>query len=229
VIGLATLPFLSSAPMPAFKELSMLIHLKAVPGTSQPEMSRISGRMGNELRKTDGVRNVGTHIDRAVLGDQIVDVNSAELWVSIEPNANYNKTAKAIKNVVEGYPGLSYTVQTYLRTKSGDVIQNEDSVVVRVLATITTSSVQPRRRKKRLPDPGNCRAKLKLYSRGNARNRSRPGRRTKARPQTGRRAAAAACLLSGIQVGALRGSTSFRRGRVEHAETRHSISSIADL
>ena len=133
VIGLAMLPFLSRAPMPAFKELSMLINLKAVPGTSQPEMSRISGRMSDELRKIDGVRNVAAHIGRAVMGDQIVDVNSAQLWVSIDPKANYNHTAKAIKNAVEGYPGLSYTVQTYLRKKSGDVIQEpEDNVVVRV-------------------------------------------------------------------------------------------------
>src|SRR5262249_22317266 len=104
VIGLAMLPFLSRAPMPAFKELSMLINLKAVPGTSQPEMSRISGRMGDELRKIDGVGNVAAHIGRAVMGDQIVDVNSAQLWVSIDPKANYNQTAAAIKNAVEGYP-----------------------------------------------------------------------------------------------------------------------------
>src|SRR4051812_13198604 len=110
IIGLAMLPLLSSAPMPSFKELSLLINLKAVPGTSQPEMSRISGRMGDELRKIEGVRNVGAHIGRAVLGDQIVDVNSAELWVSIDPTANYDKTAKNIKKVVEAYPGLSYTV-----------------------------------------------------------------------------------------------------------------------
>src|SRR3954469_23768854 len=133
VIGLAMLPSLSSSPMPAFKELSVLINLKAVPGTSQPEMSRISGRMADELRKVDGVRNVGAHIGRAILGDQIVDVNSAELWVSIDPKANYSQTAKKIKSIVEGYPGLSYNVQTYLRKKSGDVVQEpEDTVVVRV-------------------------------------------------------------------------------------------------
>src|SRR3954470_7152931 len=133
IIALAMLPSLSSAPMPAFKELSMLINLKAAPGTSQPEMSRISGRMGDELRKVNGVRNVAAHIGRAVMGDQVVDVNSAQLWVSIDPKADYDHAAKAIKNAVEGYPGLSYTVQTYLRKKSGDVIQEpDDNVVVRI-------------------------------------------------------------------------------------------------
>src|SRR4029079_16466637 len=49
IAGLAILPMLKRAPLPTFKELSMLIQVKAVPGTSQPEMSRITGRMGNEL------------------------------------------------------------------------------------------------------------------------------------------------------------------------------------
>jgi Cu/Ag efflux pump CusA len=133
IIGIALIPMLKREPVPSFKELSMLINVKTMPGTSQPEMSRITGRMGNELRKIDGIKNVGAHIGRAVMGDQVVDVNSAELWVSIDPKADYNKTAKAIKRTVEGYPGLSYTVQTYLREKSGDVIQEpEDKVVVRV-------------------------------------------------------------------------------------------------
>jgi hypothetical protein len=29
------------------------------------------------------VRDVGAHVGRAIFGDQIVNVNSAELWVSI--------------------------------------------------------------------------------------------------------------------------------------------------
>ena len=111
-----------------------MIHLNAVPGTSQPEMSRISSRVSRELRSIPGVRNVGAHIGRAVRGDQVVNVNSAELWVSIDPAADYDKTATAIQEVVDGYPGLQFNVQTYLREKSSDVVQEpEDEIVVRVL------------------------------------------------------------------------------------------------
>ena len=224
VIGLAMLPFLSRAPMPAFKELSMLINLKAVPGTSQPEMSRISGRMGDELRKVDGIRNVGAHIGRAVMGDQIVDVNSAELWVSIDPKANYNKTAKAIKSTVEGYPGLSYTVQTYLREKSGDVIQEpEDKVVVRVYGDkYDVARSTDRRRKSKRPSrrPRELKkAKVKMPIQEAALETEVDlvaAQKHGLKPGDVRRAAA--CLLSGIQVGALyEDQKSFRRGRVEHA------------
>ena len=193
IIGIAIVADSSSERRcPSFKELSMLINVKAVPGTSQPEMSRITGRMGNELRKVDGIRNVGAHIGRAVMGDQIVDVNSAELWVSIDPKANYNKTAKAIKATRRRISGtVSYTVQTYLREKSGDVIlEPEDKVVVRVYGDkydvlgstakeIDAAIAEPRELKK-------PRVKMPIQE-AVARNRSGPGRGTKARPQAGRR------------------------------------------
>ena len=133
IAGVALLPFISYQPLPTFHELSLVIHLNAMPGTSNPEMTRITTRVGNELRGVLGVTNVGAHIGRAVRGDQVVNVNSAEMWVSIDPKADYEKTAAAIKEVVEGYPGLVYDVQTYLREKSGDIIpESEDKIVTRV-------------------------------------------------------------------------------------------------
>src|SRR5207253_9962210 len=93
VIGLAIVPFLNQSLLPSFKERNLLIHLNAAPGTSQPEMSRISGRVSRELQSIPGIRDVGTHVGRAIQGDQIVNVSSAELWVSIDPAADYDKTA----------------------------------------------------------------------------------------------------------------------------------------
>jgi CzcA family heavy metal efflux pump len=133
IAGVALLPLISYQPLPTFHELSILIHLNAMPGTSNPEMTRITTRVGNELRGVPGVTNVGAHIGRAIRGDQVVNVNSAEMWVSIDPKADYKKTATAIKAVVEGYPGLAYDVQTYLREKSGDIIpEPEDKIVTRI-------------------------------------------------------------------------------------------------
>src|SRR4051812_4092105 len=234
IIGLAMLPSLRSAPMPAFKELSMLINLKAVPGTSQPEMSRISGRMGDELRKLDGVRNVAAHIVRSLLVDQIVDVISAELWVSIDPKANYSHLAKAIKIAVEGYPGLSYTVQTYLRKKSGDVIlEPEDSVVVRVFGdkydVLGSTAAEVKKAITGIKGIGETKVKTPIQEAVLETEVDLvAAQKHGLKPGDVRRAAA--CLLSGIQVGAL-----YEDQRVfdvvvwSTPETRHSISSIADL
>ncbi|MBI1878886.1 MAG: efflux RND transporter permease subunit, partial [Chloroflexi bacterium] len=133
VVGLAMLPFLRQSLLPSFKEPDLLIHLDGAPGTSHPEMNRIVAQASQELRSIPGVRNVGAHVGRAVMSDQIVDINSSELWVSLDPAANYEATVAAIRKVVDGYPGLHRSVQTYLQERSNQVTAgSDDSLVVRV-------------------------------------------------------------------------------------------------
>ncbi len=234
IASIAILLVHSPAPLPAFKELNMLIQVKAIPGTSQPEMSRITGRIGDELKKVDGIRDVSAHIGRAVLGDQIVDVNSAELWVSITPKANYNTTANAIKKTVEGYPGLSYTVQTYLRDKSGDVLQEpEDSITVRVYGSkypdleATANNIDKAINK--IKGIEKTRVKIPIQEAAlETEVDLAKAQKLGLKPGDIRRAAA--CLLSGIQVGAL-----YEDQRIfdvvvwSTPETRQSMTSINDL
>ena len=134
VTGLVILPFLDLSLMPTFKERNLVIHMNGAPGISQTEMSRMSGRISQELQSIPGVLNVGTHIGRAVMSDEVVNVSSAELWVSMKPEADYDKTAAAIQDVVDGYPGLYHEVQTYLKEKSNEagVTEPKNSLVIRV-------------------------------------------------------------------------------------------------
>jgi CzcA family heavy metal efflux pump len=134
VAALAVLPGLGQGQMlPTFRESYLLVQLEAAPATSLPEMNRIVARMSSELRAIPGVSNVGAHIGRAVLGDQVVGINSAELWVSINPAGNYEATVAAIRETVNGYPGLScemrnYSQETLLPLK----ISTSDPFTVRV-------------------------------------------------------------------------------------------------
>jgi CzcA family heavy metal efflux pump len=133
LIGLVVLPFLHQSVIPAFKDQDILIHMNAAPGTSQPEMSRIVSRVTAELRAIRGVDNVGANVGRAVFGDQVVNVNSSELWASIDPSADYDATLASIRNVVNGYPGFHSEVETYLQDRtSGLVSKSNDSIVVRL-------------------------------------------------------------------------------------------------
>jgi CzcA family heavy metal efflux pump len=119
--GLAMLPVLQGPVIPPFKDRDFLVHLDASAGTSRPEMSRIVARTSRELRSIPGVSNVAGHVGRAVTGDQVVDVNSSELWVKVDPDADYGSTRKAIENVVDGYPGLSHHVSTYEKQRIKDI------------------------------------------------------------------------------------------------------------
>lgn len=116
VAGLVVFPFIRQDQMlPTFQEPYVMVRMDGPPGTSQPEMDRIIIRASSELREIPGVQNVAAHVGRAVTGDQTVDVNAAELWVSIDPGADYAATVNAIEDTIYGYPGLDREVRTYLQ------------------------------------------------------------------------------------------------------------------
>jgi len=134
LVGIAFLPFVKQDQMlPTFQEPYIVIQLESVSGTSLAEMDRIVARASSELSNIPGVRNVSSHIGRAVSGDQIIDVNSAELWLGIEPKADYDGTLVAIQDMVDAYIGMDHEVQTYLhQTLSQLQTGDSDGFTVRV-------------------------------------------------------------------------------------------------
>jgi Cu/Ag efflux pump CusA len=131
--GVASLPTHGDSFIPPFKERDLLIHWDGAPGTSNVEMNRIATRAGAELRAIPGVRNVDGHIGRAITSDQVVNVNSAEMWLSIDPGADHGATLAAVQTVIDGYPGLGRAVETYSTDRTEEVLASPDhDVVVRV-------------------------------------------------------------------------------------------------
>lgn len=114
VAGVALLPLLGTRPLaPTLHERDLLISWETAPGASRTEMNRITGALTAELRATPGVRNVGAHSGRALASDQVVNINSGEVWVSIDASADYSGTLAAVQQVVDGYPGVHSDVITY--------------------------------------------------------------------------------------------------------------------
>jgi CzcA family heavy metal efflux pump len=133
VAGAVAVPFLGSSLLPTFKERELLVRWQGAPGTSLPEMNRITTLASRELRSIEGVQNVGADVGRAVTSDQAVGTNAAELWVSIDPDADYDQTVDAVESVVEGYPGLAGSVQTFSNERVSEALSGtENDVSVRV-------------------------------------------------------------------------------------------------
>ncbi len=131
--GLALWPLLGQSLLPAFEERELLVNWTTPPGTSHAETYRITSRVSSELRSLPGVRYVGAHVGRAVTGDQVVGINSSQIWVSIDPKADHDKTVATIRETIAGYPGVDHNVQTYLRDKVGEVLTGESrAIVVRI-------------------------------------------------------------------------------------------------
>ena len=119
--------------LPTFKEPYLTVQLEGPPGMSRPAMDRIVARASQELRAIPGVRNVGGHVGRAVFGDQIVGINSAHLWVSLNPDADFGATVAAVQETVNGYAGLRREVKTYLQqTLDQPKTSAIDGITVRV-------------------------------------------------------------------------------------------------
>ncbi|MFN8444078.1 MAG: efflux RND transporter permease subunit [Caldilineaceae bacterium] len=133
VVGVGLVLPLGRSIMPTFREPTLLVSFDNVPGASLSEMDRIVSRVVNDLRATPGVSNVGAHVGRAVMSDQVAAIHSGELWVNIDPSADYDATVAAVRQVINSYPGIKHSVQTYLNTQSRDVLNGvEQTFGVRI-------------------------------------------------------------------------------------------------
>jgi CzcA family heavy metal efflux pump len=235
-VALALLPQLGGRALtPTLKDMDLLIHWEAAPGVSLPEMSRIMAQASRELRSVPGVRDVGAHIGRASNSDLVVGVNAGDSWVSIDPAADYDATAAAVRKVAGGYPGLRPQVLTFADQRLRQVAETgtEEPLVVRVYGTdYPVLQAKAEEVAKRLSGiPGVVRPRVKLptveptvevevFIDKAARHGLKPGDIRRA----------AATLLSGITAGSL-----FEQQKVFDVvvwgtpSRRHGLTSIRDL
>ncbi|MDH5333202.1 MAG: efflux RND transporter permease subunit, partial [Thermoleophilia bacterium] len=131
--GIGVAPTLGQSLLPNFKERDFLMHWLTGPDTSGPEEQRVSVRACRELRSIPGVRNCGSHIGNAFLGDEPYGVYFGENWISVDPSVDYDETLASVQETVAGYPGIYRDVQTYLRERVKEVLTgSSDSIVVRI-------------------------------------------------------------------------------------------------
>ena len=134
LLGLAFVPMLGGdSTLPARKDRDLLVRWDAAPGTSLPAMRAKAAALSGELRAIDGVRNVGVHVGRAVTSDQVVGVNSGELWISLTPGADYDRTVADVQRVVSDGVGPDVEAISYPEQRMRDLgPANDLPIVVRV-------------------------------------------------------------------------------------------------
>jgi CzcA family heavy metal efflux pump len=144
-IGIAVVPLLGTSVIPSFKDRDLLVRLDAEPGTSNARMTQIATQLSRELRSLPGVDNVGAQIGRAVNGDQLVDVNTGSLMVSIDSDADYDATVSSIEDGVGQADGVQSDVVTYSEQKIRDVgaLREGDNPVTGDGLDVLTGSDKP--------------------------------------------------------------------------------------
>jgi CzcA family heavy metal efflux pump len=133
VLGIAVVPQLGQSLFPVFKERDFLMHWVTAPGTSLPEETRMVLAASREIRAIPGVQDFGSHIGQALQGEEIAAASFGELWISIDPAADYEETLSAIEGVAQGFPGMFHNVETYLNERIDEVLSgSSDAIAVRV-------------------------------------------------------------------------------------------------
>jgi Cu/Ag efflux pump CusA len=114
VAGIAASPRLKRDQMiPVFSEPYLIVKLEGKPGTSHIEMNRIIAELNSQLRSLSGVKNVAAHVGRAEFGDQAVNVNAGDIWITLDPQADFDTAVTAIEGVTNHYADVVRGVQTY--------------------------------------------------------------------------------------------------------------------
>jgi CzcA family heavy metal efflux pump len=133
-MGLVIFPTLGQSLLPSFKENDLITYWATKPGTSLPETMRIAARGCGDYREAvPAVEHCSSHAGQALLGDEIHGVNFDEQWVHLDPDADYDQAVAGLREVIDSYPGLYRTVQTYLRERVKEVLSGaNEAIVVRV-------------------------------------------------------------------------------------------------
>jgi Cu/Ag efflux pump CusA len=119
--------------LPTLQDRNLLVQLQTMPGTSLPEMDRITASASRALRTVPGVSSVGAQVGRAISSDQIVNVNSAEVWITLDGAADYTRGRAAIQAVLRSYPGVKTHLATYPSTRIAQVASGQaNDLTVRV-------------------------------------------------------------------------------------------------
>jgi Cu/Ag efflux pump CusA len=121
--------------VPSFRETDLLVEWQGTPGTSLQAMMRSTEGLIHDLKQIPGVQNANANLGRALLCncEHAADVNTGQVWVNIDPNAQYETVVDAVEAAVTAYPGMRGQVETYLSTRLREALTGDtDSITVRV-------------------------------------------------------------------------------------------------
>jgi multidrug efflux pump subunit AcrB len=132
IAALVALPFVHPS-QPQFADRSLVMRLSGTPGMSLTEMSRVTSLVTGEVRALPSVQSVGATLGRATNSDQVENVNTGELWITLKPGADYGQATSQIGAIADGTPGLTGTVSTYeTDSMNGVLADGSNTVVTRV-------------------------------------------------------------------------------------------------
>lgn len=131
-IGLGILPLFKSQFIPDLKEGHYILHMTAVPGTSEKESLRLGGLVAESIAAITGVKSVAQWVGRAQNGADTFGTHYSEFEVEIGtlPGDEQVRILNNIRSVIDEYPGVSFAVNTFLTERIEETISGFTAAVV---------------------------------------------------------------------------------------------------
>src|SRR5947207_5534324 len=101
------------------------MHWVAKPGTSIDVLREDIIQVSKEMRAETHVKEFGSHIARAEVGEEVYGPNFSELWVSLGDKHidDYPKARKEIEAVMARHPGFEHALLPYLQERITEVLR----------------------------------------------------------------------------------------------------------
>jgi len=127
--GIGVLPLFNGEFIPALREGHYIVHMTAVPGTSEAESLRIGNRVSREIGAIDGVKSVAQWVGRSRNGADTFGTHYSEFEIEIGAlgGAEQVRVLREIREVLSGqrggaFPGVSFGVNTFLTERIEETI-----------------------------------------------------------------------------------------------------------
>ncbi len=127
--GIGVLPLFTGEFIPALREGHYIVHMTAVPGTSEAESLRLGSRVSQAIGSIDGVQSVAQWVGRSKNGADTFGTHYSEFEVEIGPlgGQEQERVLREIREVLSGktgatFPGVSFGVNTFLTERIEETI-----------------------------------------------------------------------------------------------------------
>ena len=134
--GLSLLPLFSGEFIPALKEGHYIVHMTAVPGTSQNESLRIGKPVAQAVGAIEGVKSVVQWVGRAENGADTFGTHYSEFEVEIGavPGEQQIRILREIREALSeqagGFPGVQFSVNTFLTERIEETVAGHPADLV---------------------------------------------------------------------------------------------------
>ncbi|MEO8163866.1 MAG: efflux RND transporter permease subunit [Betaproteobacteria bacterium] len=127
--GIGLLPLFSGQFIPALREGHYILHMSAVPGTSEAESLRIGRNVSQAIGSIKGVQSVVQWVGRAKNGADTFGTHYSEFEVEIGPlpGKEQIRILREMRATLEGkrggaFPGVTFAVNTFLTERIEETI-----------------------------------------------------------------------------------------------------------